>query len=668
MRKWFRSGIALAVSLTILGGCGADRESASPVDSTLDLAGVANDCPGGVISQDIAQIFPTQKSLRHVATVNCGQIFKDFEKGKQQEAIQKAFKFFQKTLQQNEKSQLLDPDPSVEAKIVHLFSTIFSGIGVTIPEIDPEVLMDGEYAIGELVPDGPPLLTVSKHAGIDDGGGLFGPVSVFIVKIEAAGGGLTDCPAGIDDRFDCYPLFYDYTVTPESNVNPAIGLKLGQCNVSPPGVEVELLTPEGFLPEDDAPVGLDCTDVQPEVAMTGWRSYAWTVLEPVSPLFRVTPAFAGKNPIGGRISNFSPVAPADPSSGGGGEETLGSVSGTIFDGSDQSPIQGATVQLVTPGDVPAGSTTTNADGNYTFTELDLGNYQVKASAVSFQPDSSAPFALTEESPDADVDVGLEPEDGEDPPPPPPGTDIVVFNDLNVFDAIRMANANNVALVQNLVDFTTGKPRDDGDEVWIDCRTSVMSDPGCTDGSIFHNTIENQGLATVEIFEGSLEDLPAEVKVLILWLPTTVYPTAEINAFKQFAAEGGRIVFVGEHNGFYGPYIPAQNAFLEDLGAVLRNVGGLFDCGQVVLPESALRPHQITQGLTNLTIACSSEIVLGPGDFPLYVDSTGTHVLSGVATIDTTPIDEPAVASSRSVRIQAVPARSHDPVGRPIGDR
>ena len=91
MRKWFRSGIALAVSLTILGGCGADRESASPVDSTLDLASVANDCPGGVISQDIAQIFPTQKSLRHVATVNCGQIFKDFEKGKQQEAIQKAF-------------------------------------------------------------------------------------------------------------------------------------------------------------------------------------------------------------------------------------------------------------------------------------------------------------------------------------------------------------------------------------------------------------------------------------------------------------------------------------------------------------------------------------------------------------------------------------------------
>ena len=49
------------------------------------------------------------------------------------------------------------------------------------------------------------------------------------------------------------------------------------------------------------------------MTLTGWRSYAWTVLEPVSPLFRVTPAFAGQSPLGGRISNFSPVAAADPS-------------------------------------------------------------------------------------------------------------------------------------------------------------------------------------------------------------------------------------------------------------------------------------------------------------------------------------------------------------------
>lgn len=414
MRQWLRFFLILALPLSILAACGTDRESASPVDTSLDLTGVADDCPAGAISQDIAEIFPTKKSLRHVATVNCGQIFKDFGKGKQTEAIQKAFKFFEKTLQQNEAGQLLDPDPSVEAEIVHLFTEIFAGLGFDFPEIDPEVLMEGEYAIGELTPGGPPLITLSKHAGIDDGGGLFGPVSVFIVKIFANESELSlsseshPCPAGVDSSFDCYPLFFDYTVTPESNVNPAVGLQLGQCNVSPSGVEVELLSPEGFLPEDDAPTGLDCTDVAAEeITMTGWRSYAWAMLEPISPLFRVTLAFAGQNPVGGRISAFSPVAPADPESGG--EEAIGSISGEVFDNSTESSIQGANVDLFKDGEEFIGSTTTNSDGNYFFEGLELGTYQAHATAEGYEPGSSEVVELTEETPELNnVDIGLSP--------------------------------------------------------------------------------------------------------------------------------------------------------------------------------------------------------------------------------------------------------------------
>ena len=241
----------------------------------------------------------------------------------------------------------------------------------------------------------------------------------------------------------------------------------------------------------------------------------------------------------------------------------------------------------------------------------------------------------------------------------------MFNDVNVFDNTGMSNANNVRMVENLVSFTTGKARDDGDEVWFDCRTSVGgAGHGCTDGTAFHNTIEGEGLSTVELFSGSLDDIPAQVKVLFLWVPSSPYSTAEINAFKQFAEEGGRIVFVGEHAGFYGQFIPAQNAFLEKLGAVLRNSGGLFDCSFVQLPLSSLRLHQITAGLTGLTVACSSEIVLGPTDFPLYLDTTGTHVLSGVATIDTTPLEE-ELAGSRSLGRSAIQAPAYDTVGRPI---
>ena len=122
----------------------------------------------------------------------------------------------------------------------------------------------------------------------------------------------------MDNTFDCYPLFYDYSVFPESNVNPDSSLQLGQCNVSPEGVEVQLLSPEGLLPLDAAPTGIDCSDVEPEVTLTGWRRYAWTVLEPVSPLFRVTRAFAGQSPHRRADLGLQPGGPGRPRIGRAG--------------------------------------------------------------------------------------------------------------------------------------------------------------------------------------------------------------------------------------------------------------------------------------------------------------------------------------------------------------
>lgn len=532
-------------------------------------------CPAGV-NDDIADLFPTGNDVRQSAVADCGEIYHDFENDNETAAAEKAFRFLAKTLELNESGDLLDPAPSAEDKIEDIFAAIFDDLGLDFPDLDPDALVAGEYAVGTLVPGGPPLITASGHAGIDDGGGLFGPVQVIITRIPAQNGGLRTssathpCPAGIDDSFDCYPLFFDYTVIPASNVNPAVGLRLGQCNISPPDVEVVLATPEGILPEDDSPVGLDCTDVQPQAAMTGWRSYAWSMLRPISPFLRVREAFAGRNPVGGRISAFSPVAPVRAPGGGGVEE-----------------------------------------------------------------------------------------------PPPPGTDIVVFNDVNVFDNTGMADPDNVVIVRNLVDFTTAKPRGDGTEVWVDCRSSVATGAhgGCQNPSTFRITIEGEGLTVVDVFDGSLGELPPEVKVLFLWIPGVPYPVSEVNAFKRFAAEGGRIIFVGENAGFYGCCFALQNDLLEAFGATLRNSGGIFHAGYFQLPESSLRPHQITGGVNTLTIAASSEIMLGPGDFALYFDATQTHVLSGVATIDTLPI--PEAATSRSMRSHGAGVPTLDTVGRPF---
>jgi uncharacterized protein YfaP (DUF2135 family) len=319
----------------------------------------ATTCPAAV-NQDIVELFPTENNLRQDAVTECGRIYQDFENGDEIAAAERAFQFFGTTLERNENGELLDPAPSAEQRIADIFAAIFDDLGLDFPALDPDVLASGEYAVGTLTPNGPPLITESKHAGIDDGGGLLGPVSVIIAQIPAESGGLEassvshPCPAGIDDSFDCYPQFFDYTVVPASNVNPAVGLKVGQCNVSPSGVEVLLLTPEGFLLEDDAPTGVVCGNVEAEeVTMTGWRSYAWAVLEPISPLFRVTPAIAGKNPIGGRISAFSPVAPADPTSGGDPSVTIISpVDGTetsnatvFLEGSVSDPTATATATI-----------------------------------------------------------------------------------------------------------------------------------------------------------------------------------------------------------------------------------------------------------------------------------------------------------------------------------
>src|SRR5688572_28423522 len=133
MRTSLRFFFALALPLSMLAACGTDRESGSPVDTGLELTGVAEFCPSGDISDAIAAIFPTASSLRNVARVNCGQVFDAFGKGKQTEAVQKAFAFFVKSLQQNEAGRLLVSGEDGEADIVELFAEILEGIGVDLP-------------------------------------------------------------------------------------------------------------------------------------------------------------------------------------------------------------------------------------------------------------------------------------------------------------------------------------------------------------------------------------------------------------------------------------------------------------------------------------------------------------------------------------------------------
>ena len=124
---------------------------------------------------------------------------------------------------------------------------------------------------------------------------------------------------------------------------------------------------------------------------------------------------------------------------------------------------------------------------------------------------------------------------------------------------------------------------------------------------------------------------------------------EINALKLFAAEGGRIVFVGEWDMYYGVGIGVENQFLSDMGAEMVNIGQAVECGYRDLPGNVLRQHQVTNNMTAVRLACASVIVPGPNDFALIYDSSETKVLAGVAKIDVTPLPPPATSPVLDLR-------------------
>ena len=66
----------------------------------------------------------------------------------------------------------------------------------------------------------------------------------------------------------------------------------------------------------------------------------------------------------------------------------GTVSGNITHACNGTEVEGATVKLITPGGVEVDSTTTNADGNYEFTDVTPGDYYVNASKSMFRLSST----------------------------------------------------------------------------------------------------------------------------------------------------------------------------------------------------------------------------------------------------------------------------------------
>jgi hypothetical protein len=238
--------------------------------------------------------------------------------------------------------------------------------------------------------------------------------------------------------------------------------------------------------------------------------------------------------------------------------------------------------------------------------------------------------------------------------PTGGADVIVLNDINTFQNDIGSNANNQQFFRNLVQFSSTGPRGNQTGVLMHRGHASVCDLGeCSAGfTTLSSTLAAVGFSFTQLNDGTatIQTIPSNIKVILLWTPTTPYSNTEINVLKAFAGEGGRIVFVGEHQGFYGTTgIAVENAFFASMGAQMTNTGGQFECtAAIALPATSLRTHQVTTGMTGLTISCASQVVPGPNDYAFLYDSQNTVVLGAVAKIDLTPIP---------IILNLVPARS-----------
>lgn len=231
-----------------------------------------------------------------------------------------------------------------------------------------------------------------------------------------------DCPAGFPtNAFDCYPLFYDVTVFPASNVVDDVLMNI--CVVDPPDPNappsttvanrLQIASPSHddpgsltFWPQDGGIVnGVSCTSV---ISLPDdWRGDLWRALGPFQEVFTVTPAYANPGRLGASIGAFTPFAPTDPASG---PATTGTIEGTVTDTAfpTGNPLSGITVTV--DGGNQSLSTVTDNQGEYSFTGLTIPggieDFTVTAVNPTSNPDATKTVTLSFGDPFEEVDLAL----------------------------------------------------------------------------------------------------------------------------------------------------------------------------------------------------------------------------------------------------------------------
>jgi hypothetical protein len=225
--------------------------------------------------------------------------------------------------------------------------------------------------------------------------------------------------------------------------------------------------------------------------------------------------------------------------------------------------------------------------------------------------------------------------------PSAGGDLLVFNDINMFaNGTGGEKPENGLFFQNLISFTGGGPRATGTGVVMLYRGNPACYPGYCGPTGAMTTLRAKmttagfTIADQAIAAGGLTTIAANVKLLMVWMPLGLFTDTEVNVIKRFAADGGRVVLIGENQSYYGPAgFAAENQLLAALGAQMTNQGGCLVPGAYA---PVVGPHQVFTGVSQIYMNCVSSMILGPNDYALL--KVGNDVVGALAKIDTTPIE------------------------------
>lgn len=246
--------------------------------------------------------------------------------------------------------------------------------------------------------------------------------------------------------------------------------------------------------------------------------------------------------------------------------------------------------------------------------------------------------------------------------PPSGSgnagDIVIIDDVNAFDdnyGFAMSGSTavygNPQFIRNLLNYTPTGSRAAANKVLL------VADRGNTDYTLtgynwtkFAALLGSLGLTITQTTSHSVfAPVASDVKLIIIHTPSTSIAFSEINGLKSFAAQGGRILFVGENNGYYA-YQSLETAFLRAMGSAITVVPACAAWGEVVRSVA----HPLTAGVA-LTGAggfyqiCSSyHTGHGANDTPLMYDASN-RVVGTVVKVNTTPLLPSLMAPLRALR-------------------